>query len=138
MKNHLHNPSEHHISGTAYPMEAHFVHRGKDERHAVIAVMIKGGGTNALFDGFMAKAPVKSGAKSMLDEFNPTGLITDPADQLRYQGSLTTPPCTQNVIWTVLTDPLVVSDAALLAFSTLFPNNARPLQSVNRRYILTD
>jgi len=65
-------------------------------------------------------------------------MTTDVGDILRYNGSLTAPPCTENVMWTVLTDPLVVSDAALLAFNSLFQNNARPLQALNRRYVLTD
>ena len=135
---HFRNPSEHHIEGKAFPMELQFLHRSGDGGLAVVAVMVRGGGTNPIFDGFMAKAPVKEGSKSAVESFDPTPLSSDPTDQFRYQGSLTTPPCTQNVLWTVLTDPIVVSDAALLAFNSLFKNNARPLQPVNRRYVLTD
>ena len=134
----LHNPSEHHIEGRSFPMEAHFVHRDKGGSLAVISVMIDGGGVNPLFDAFMAKAPIKENAKVTLKAFDPTPITTDLGDILRYQGSLTVPPCTENVMWTVLTDPLVVSDAALLAFNTLFNNNARPVQPLNRRFVLTD
>jgi len=105
---------------------------------AIIAVMIDGGGVNQHFESFMAKAPVKKNEKHMLSGFDPTPMTTDVGDILRYNGSLTAPPCTENVMWTVLTDPLVVSDAALLAFNSLFQNNARPLQALNRRYVLTD
>lgn len=135
---HLHNPSEHHINGRSFPMEVHFVHRSEDGDLAVVGVMIKGGGVNPHFEGFMAKAPVKKNMKSRLEGFDPTVLITDLGDILRYNGSLTTPPCTESVLWTVLTDPLVVSDAAILAFNTLFHNNARPVQPLHRRFVLSD
>jgi len=134
----LHNPSEHQINGRSYPMEAHFVHRAESGEMAVIGVMIKGGGMNPLFESLMAKAPVRENGRDQLRGFDPTGLATDLSDVLRYRGSLTAPPCTENVLWTVLTDPLVVSDATLLAFNSLFPHNARPVQPLNRRYVLSD
>ncbi len=134
----LHNPSEHMIGGRSYPMEAQFVHQSKAGDLAVIGVMIKGGGRNPLFETFMASAPVAKNSKTVLRAFDPTELTTDLGDILRYEGSLTAPPCTENVMWTVLTDPLVVSDAALLAFNSLFAHNSRPVQPLNRRYVLSD
>jgi carbonic anhydrase len=134
----LHNPSEHQIDGRSFPMEAHFVHRSEAGELAVIGLMIKGGGRDPLFEAFMAKAPVRKTEKDVLPDFDPTGLITDVNDVLRYRGSLTSPPCTENVTWSILTDPLVVSDAALLAFNTLFPKNSRPIQPLHRRFVLSD
>lgn len=134
----LHNPSEHRIDGHSFPMEAHFVHQAQTGEIAVIGQMIKGGGTNHLFDAFMGQAPARDKETAELSGFDPSGLVTDLTDIIRYQGSLTSPPCTENVAWTVLLDPLIVSDAALFAFNSIFPNNARPLQPLNRRYILTD
>ncbi len=134
----LRNPSEHYIDGRPFPMEAQFLHQAEDGELAIISVMIDGGGVNRHFESFMANAPVKKNEKQMLKGFDPTPMTTDLGDIFRYNGSLTMPPCTENVMWTVLSDPLVVSDAAVLAFNSLFKLNARPLQPLNRRYVLTD
>ena len=53
-------------------------------------------------------------------------------------GSLTTPPCSESVTWTVMTQPVAVSDEAIGAFAALFANDARPLQPVNDRTLLTN
>lgn len=132
------NPSEHTVGGRGFPMEIQFMHRNKDGDVAIIAVLARGGGSNSAFDGLLGASPVKEGEKSELSDFDPSFMITDIGDIFRYQGSQTKPPCSENVLWTVLIDPLVVSDAALLALDALFDHNARPLQPLNRRYILTD
>jgi carbonic anhydrase len=71
----------------------------------------------------------------------PTGLIDMNEllhkDKRYYQfmGSLTTPPCTEGVLWLVLKQPTPVSQAQIRLFSQLFPNNARPVQPVNGRAV---
>ena len=136
---HFHAPSEHTIGGIRYPMEMHFVHRNDEGDIAVIGVFLKGGGRNDSFESIIANAPLHAGdTPGRLGKMSLAQLLTDPGDVMRYQGSLTTPPCSQNVMWTVLTDPLVVSDAAILAFTSIYPENARPLQETNRRFVLTD
>lgn len=135
---HFHSPSEHTIDGRRYPMEAQFVHVAEDNRIAVVSVMLRGGGRHPTFEAIIAAAPAEPGTRAAVGPLDLMSLITDPGDVLRYQGSLTAPPCTENVTWTVLTDPLVVSDAAIDAFRLLFGDNARPLQPLNRRYVLTD
>ena len=89
-------------------------------------------------EAIMARAPMEMGLDSLVPEVDPIHLVGDPGDFLRYRGSDTTPPCQENMEWTVLTDPVTISDAAILAFTGLFHENARPLQKRNRRYILTD
>ena len=54
----------------------------------------------------------------------------------RYEGSLTTPPCSETVHWTVMATPVTASPSQLAAFGALFPHNARPVQPLNRRYVL--
>ena len=136
---HFHAPSEHTVNGVRFAMEAHFVHRNEAGDLAVIGVLIRGGGRNDSFDAIMADAPIHAGDEpGRLGPMSLAGLVTDIDDIMRYQGSLTTPPCSQNVMWTVLTDPLVVSDAAILAFTSLYPMNARDVQPLNRRFVLTD
>ena len=55
---------------------------------------------------------------------------------IRLNGSLTTPPCTEGVIWIVNTMPLEASKAQVAAFTKVFGQNNRPLQSPNNRVII--
>jgi carbonic anhydrase len=58
-----------------------------------------------------------------------------PKDQRYYQfmGSLTTPPCTEGVLWNVIKQPISVGREQIRLFSQLFSNNARPIQAINGR-----
>ena len=60
-----------------------------------------------------------------------------PQDQRYYQfmGSLTTPPCTEGVLWMVMKQPVTVSRDQLRLFAQLFPMNARPVQAINGRVV---
>ncbi|MDP4891998.1 carbonic anhydrase [Cypionkella sp.] len=134
---HFHHPAEHAIGGMRSPMEAHFVHKAADGALAVIGVMLVGGGQAGWMDKIMAVAPStpESVVWGMQD---PRVLLPPDRNFFRYQGSLTTPPCSEVVLWTVLHQPVAVSDAALAAFAALYEMNARPLQPLNRRFLLTE
>lgn len=134
---HFHSPSEHAIDGERAPMEAHFVHRGEDGGLAVIGVMMTGGGSNELFERIMASAPAEPG-EAPLGPADAADLLPRDDDYYRYQGSLTTPPCSEIVLWSVMERAIAVSDAAIAKFRALYPMNARPLQALNRRYVLED
>jgi carbonic anhydrase len=64
------------------------------------------------------------------------GLLPGKRSYYAYEGSLTTPPCSEVVNWFLLTDPIQVADADVAAFANLYPMNARPAQKVNRRFVL--
>ena len=134
---HFHTPSEHTIDGHNYPMEVHFVHKNAEGRLAVIGVLMMPGGDNPLFTTIMDKAPKEEGSVSagMVEQ---RGLIAPINGMYRYQGSLTTPPCSETVLWTVLSTPILVSQEDVARFQALFPTNARPVQPINRRYVLRD
>lgn len=134
---HFHTPSEHAVDGRRFPMEVHFVHKSAEGGLAVIGVMMEGGGENALFHEIMMLAPKEEG-HSPLGTIDPRGLVGGLDHLWRYQGSLTTPPCAETVLWTVLRQPVRVADADIAAFAALFPMNARPLQPLNRRFLLTE
>lgn len=134
---HFHTPSEHTIDGRNYPMEVHFVHKNAEGRLAVIGVLMMPGGENPLFSNIMEKAPKEEGTAS-LGVIEQRGMIAPIDGVYRYQGSLTTPPCSETVLWTVLSTPILVSQKDVEAFQALFPMNARPIQPVNRRYVLRD
>ncbi|MBN9670865.1 carbonic anhydrase [Roseibium aggregatum] len=133
---HFHAPSEHAIDGRKFPMEAHFVHVADDGTIAVLGAMIEGGSDNGLFQKVMDSAPRSSGETVNLGTANPADIIPTGEHFYRYQGSLTTPPCSETVIWTLLKKPLKVSENAIAEFEALYSSNARPLQETGRRYIL--
>jgi carbonic anhydrase len=134
---HFHHPSEHAIDGQHSPMEVHFVHKSSDGALAVLGVMLVGGGNQGPMDAIMQAAPQAQG-EAPLGALDLAAFLPDMPGFYRYAGSLTTPPCSEIVLWTVMRDPVAVSDASLSAFATLFPMNARPLQAVNRRFILSE
>lgn len=133
---HFHTPSEHYIDGAPYPMEAHFAHQAEDGELAVIGVMIKVGTHNPVVEGIWQNAPAEGGEK-IVDTvmLSAADLMPASLDYYKYEGSLTTPPCSEGVQWYVLKDPIEISQAQLTAFQTVFPVNARPIQNLNDRFI---
>ena len=133
---HFHAPSEHTLEGEHAEMEAHFVHQSEDGALAVVGVLINGGGENAAFDQIMPTAPKDQG-ETHFGQIDLESLLPEDRSFLRYAGSLTTPPCTENVLWTVMKEPIQVSDTAIAAFTALYDHDNRPIQLANRRYLLS-
>ncbi len=134
---HFHTPSEHYIDGAPYPMEAHFVHKDANGGLAVLGVLIKVGDYNRTVDMIWTNAPSKKG-ETVTDEnmiMDVTDLLPNTRNYFRYDGSLTTPPCSEGVKWHVLTAPVEISADQLTAFQEMFPVNARPIQPLNDRVI---
>ncbi len=136
---HFHHPSEHTVDGAFFDMECHFVHKAADGGLAVLGVMIAKGGANAALEAIWQVMPGKGGesvtGSSMLD---PSMLLPRDPVTFRYAGSLTTPPCSEVVQWVVYRQAITASAEQLAAFARLFPNNARPVQPLNRRKLLLD
>ena len=136
---HFHSPSENLIEGKSFPMEAHFVHADKDGNLAVIAVMIEEGKKNDLMEALWKYMPEKAGEKVALSgsTMNPEDLLPSDRDYYRFNGSLTTPPCSEGVWWIVLKKPVTVSKEQVEKFQHVMhhPNN-RPVQPVNARPVL--
>lgn len=134
---HFHNPSEERVNFKNFAMVAHLVHKNDEGQLAVVAVLLDPGEANALINKVWTYMPLDSGDRVRM----PAGLIDLnellPKDQRYYQfmGSLTTPPCSEGVLWLVLKQPNSVSREQLKLFGQLFPNNARPVQPVNNRPI---
>ena len=132
---HFHTPSEEQINSKRLPMVAHLVHRNAEGQLAVVAVLLDLGATSPLVDKVWTYMPLDAGDRVRMPNelLNLAELL--PTDQRYYQfmGSLTTPPCSEGVLWMVLKAPMTVSKAQLKLFSQLYPNNARPIQPVNAR-----
>ncbi len=132
---HFHTPSEEQINFKRLPMVAHLVHRNAEGQLAVVAVLLDLGAASPLIDKVWTHMPLDAGDRVRMPNelLNLAELL--PTDQRYYQfmGSLTTPPCSEGVLWMVLKSPMTVSKAQLKLFSQLYPNNARPIQPLNAR-----
>jgi carbonic anhydrase len=133
---HFHTPSEEHVNGKGYPMEAQLVHKSEDGKLAVIGVLLKEGKANAALQHVFAALPQGAGEKHALDQaFNPADLLPADHGYYRFTGSLTTPPCSEGVHWQVLKEPVEVSHEQIKAFQKLYKANARPIQPLYKRVV---
>jgi carbonic anhydrase len=130
---HFHFPSEHHINGVVAPAEMHIVHRlegGGPDDYAVIGVML----TSSTTPTYQVLAPVFANLpEKVCDKSDPLWidfpnlLPKKLSSYYTYAGSLTTPPCTQSVIWYVLGERRTISASELRKLTAL-GENARPIQ----------
>lgn len=132
---HFHTPSEEQINFKRFPMVAHLVHKNNEGQLAVVAVLLDEGAASPLIDKVWTYMPLDNGDRVRM----PAGLLNLsellPTDQRYYSfmGSLTTPPCSEGVLWMVLKQPMTLSKGQFKLFTQLYPNNARPVQAVNGR-----
>jgi carbonic anhydrase len=132
---HFHTPSEEMVNSRRYAMVAHLVHRNEAGQLAVVAVLLEQGEANPLINKVWTYMPLDTNDRVRM----PDGLLNLnellPKDQRYYQfmGSLTTPPCSEGVLWMVLKQPMQISPAQYKLFRQQFPLNARPVQPVNGR-----
>jgi len=134
---HFHHPSEHLLSGRTFDLELHFVHKSAEGRLAVLGIFIRPGAENAALAPIWAAMPREAGEPQQIGtSINPAALLPADRKHFRYKGSLTTPPCSEGVLWTVFKDPIEASSDQIRQFAELFPVNARPVQSLNSRFLL--
>ena len=133
---HFHRPSEERIDGRQFDMVAHLVHKDPEGRLAVVAVLLDRGSAHPLVQTVWNNLPLEKNtevaAGTALDM---TNLL--PADRryFTYMGSLTTPPCSEGVLWMVMQQPVPIAVDQVNVFSRLYPMNARPIQSASGRLI---
>lgn len=143
--------SEHTLNNKVYPMEMHLVHYNsdyeKDEvyKHedglAVLAVFIEvDENDNNAFSAFSENLEFVYGNgsyKSLSGGVILQALLPTNTSYYRYQGSLTTPPCSESVIWTVFSNPVTIGIEQIKKFRnenlTDLVNNFRPIQDLNDR-----
>ncbi|XP_015918786.2 carbonic anhydrase 2-like [Parasteatoda tepidariorum] len=153
--------SEHEINGRKYAMEAHFVHRNDQGEIAVVGVF---------FEENYRKNPTLDTILSVMDEylyedetFEGTitqwwlfrrniyleNLVDNGCSYYRYNGSLTTPPCSENVTWLVCKPIKYVKRSQMRQLYSLYSvrrgtdnedkchliNNYRPIQPLNGRKV---
>ena len=137
---HLHSPSEHTINGEYSAMEVHFVHESDDRRLAVVGFLMDEGPGAPNFDLFLANIP-PVGDTRVIPDFRINLAKILPEDKLHkfhYSGSLTTPPCTENVEWVVLRTHASISAEQIGIFRKYYQGNNRPIQPLNGRELVVD
>ena len=135
---HFHRPSEEHIDGKPSVMVVHFVHKNLEGELAVLAVMLREGNENPGIKTLWTHAPAKEGPEVVPDGvmFNPANLLPREMDFFHYDGSLTTPPCTEKVKFFILKSQVNISKEQVSDFP--FKMNARPIQPPNGRPIYSN
>lgn len=134
---HFHKPSEEKINGKSYDMVAHLVHKSKTSKLAVVAVLLQAGAENKLIRTLWNNLPLDQDVPINKDEVNidPTLLLPSSRSYFTYSGSLTTPPCSEGVLWLVLKTPAAISSEQIASFGKIYKNNARPTQPSHGRII---
>ncbi|MDH5518510.1 MAG: carbonic anhydrase family protein [Gammaproteobacteria bacterium] len=136
---HFHAPSEHKIAGRASPMEMHLVHQATDGRLAVVGVMINRGVTNYNLQKAWDHLPSSVGNVNTYGSItiNASSLLPSDKSYYHYNGSLTTPPCSEGVNWFVLQNPIQISPKQVKAFRNLVEDNARIIQPLHGRTMMS-
>jgi carbonic anhydrase len=133
---HFHRPSEEKINGKAHAMVAHLVHRDAAGKLAVVAVLLDKGGANptihTIWNNLPKQKEKETAVKATVDAAT---LLPANKGYYTFQGSLTTPPCSEQVRWFVLKTPTKIAENEITAFGKLYPMNARPTQPANGRAI---
>jgi len=133
---HFHSPSEHTVDGRSFAMELHFVHEGTDGEIAVLSVLIDDGQHNPAYDVMWSHLPNSGNRKENTDDLIPVDkLLPASRDYYAYQGSFTTPPCTEGVRWLVLRQPVQLSAKQIATFRKVIYHNNRPVQPLFGRKI---
>ncbi|QBQ54447.1 carbonic anhydrase [Nitrosococcus wardiae] len=132
---HFHAPSEHHMEGKEFPMEGHLVHADEQGNLAVISIFYKGKDPNPALAKLWEIMPRRRGEHHRVEaHISAAELLPSDKSYYLYNGSLTTPPCTEGVWWVILEQPVHISPQQVSAFLAVMhhPNN-RPEQPVNAR-----
>ncbi|MFK5938217.1 MAG: carbonic anhydrase family protein [Sulfurimonas sp.] len=127
---HFHGKSEHTVDGKRYDLVAHMVHQNpKTKQLAVVAVFFKEGKASPILD-----TVINNVEKSV--KLDPQDLLPqNTAHYFHYVGSLTTPPCSENVQWYLLKTPQTASAAQIAHFRKFYVDNERPVQELHDRVV---
>ncbi|GFP81478.1 alpha carbonic anhydrase 4, partial [Phtheirospermum japonicum] len=136
---HWHTPSEHQLHGRRFNMELHMVHNASDGTIAVVAIMYVLGRPDTFLQRVLPHLESHNEGGGGGGVVNPWEIKFGSRKYYRYMGSLTVPPCTEGVIWTVLKKVRTASREQLRALRDAvhdgFENNARPTQQWDGRSV---
>lgn len=134
----FHHPSEHAVGGKLNDMDVELLHKSADGKLAIVAVRftMERGDPNAVMAALWPHLPKTSGAKEKLTEYvNAGGFLPADRGYWTYTGSLTAPPCTEDVRWFIYQEPLSMSLVQLKQFQSMFRISSRTIEDRNGRRI---
>lgn len=132
---HVHVPSEHTIDGKQFDMELHFVHKSDAGQVAVVAVLVHAAPGGELQVPLYTLPNREGETVAYSGRRNPADFLPKRRDYFFYEGSFTTPPCTEGVKWVVMKQPLVASPERIARFREILQRNNRPIQPLNDRLL---
>ena len=132
---HFHHPSEEKVNGKPHAMVAHLVHKNAEGKLAVVAVLLDKGGGSEVIDAIWKNLPKEKEKEVAVANvtIDVSKLLPANRGYYAFEGSLTTPPCSEEVRWLVLKSPVKIGTEQVAAFGKLYPMNARPTQPLNGR-----
>ena len=117
-------------------MVAHLVHKDRTGRLAVVAVLIEKGPEHSMVQTLWNNLPLEKKAEYQPKvPINISEMLPEKRGYFSYMGSLTTPPCSENVLWLVMKTPMTLSEEQIDIFARFYKHNARPIQRVSGRVI---
>ncbi|MBC7818025.1 MAG: carbonic anhydrase family protein [Planctomycetaceae bacterium] len=133
---HVHTPSEHTLDGKHFDLEIHFVHKSKAGDMAVVGVLVQGDEKADLDFPLSYGLPGKPGENVAFEGTkNPSDFLPRSREYFSYSGSFTTPPCTEQVHWIVMQQPIGAHPKFIERFATILKANNRPVQKLNDRVV---
>lgn len=132
---HFHNPSEHTINGEPFAMELHLVHADNAGSLAVIGVLLQAGAENLVLAPFWGELPRREGEVMLNQQVDIASILPADGHYYTYNGSLTTPPCSESVTWIVMQTPVQMSAQQVAHYGAFLGHTARPVQPLHGRAI---
>ncbi len=124
----FHHPSENLVRGEPHSLELQIYHKSEDERWLILAIFLEVGKENSEFNQ-LTKFLLSKENEGKLD----LSKIVKEKDKLFfYDGSFTTPPCTEGVKWYVAKTPITISKEQMnqiIKLAIFAKTNARPTQA---------
>jgi len=139
---HFHSPSEHTIGGRTYAVEMHLVHRSDHGKALVVAILFGAGAGNTILAPVLEAAPAQAGGPPVSvpgTTIDVSALMPSAPRFLRYEGSLTTPPCTEGVTWLVVEPDARMQmspDQIAMLHDRTQPTTNRPVQAMGPREVV--
>ena len=134
---HFHSPSEHTVDGEHALLEIHFVHKSAAGELAVFGLLVEEGEHSVMLEPIIAALPDGQDDPRHLEglDLDMSELRPLPQHYYRYEGSLTTPPCSEAVQWLVMADKREISAEQMTAIVSRLHHNNRPVQPLGDRAI---
>lgn len=136
---HYHAPAEHVVGDEPAPMELHIVHSDANGDLAVLGVFLEDGAPNPVYERLFGRIAAEEGERIALEApLDARELLPKSRSLYSYQGSLTTPPCSEGVRWIVFRQPIELSADQIARFTDVYSDNARPVQPLNGRRVVAN